>query len=997
MTGSHAFFSKVCLVSAITVVSSLLIPQSPVMAVPNGTIACSISGSFTVSSNVVTTNTSCTGRAEIPSGVTEIANDAFLSAAGLTSAFVPNTVTRIGTQAFQLSGLTTIDFESGSTLTTIASAAFQNIPLTSIVIPDSVTEIGNYQFWVSNSLTSVVLPKNLSVLRQYVFGNMASLNSVTIPIGLASMEANAFAAVASLTSYTYCGLRLSSTVLTAGGLGSKTRNCVAPQIALSRTTEDVSPNTAIAGYALTSPNNFGGGVVDYSISPNISTTPGLTFDTATGLISGTPTTVAAAQTYTISANNFASPSGTATYTITVSSATPPPSVPVPAPMQRSQVRAITPDSALAGKATPIVITGSFFERIENIAINGEFLPSGSWSQSTDSISLTMPKGAPGTYSITLYNGSEPLLAVPQFTYKGPADLVWSLQKAPNKNAWNSITFGNGTFVAVGPATNGDGVMRSTDGKNWIASTGVPNNNWSSVTYGNGIFVAVATSGTGNRAMWSKDGATWTTSASFPDLNWGMVKYGNGVFVAVVRGQLRIPTAILYSTDGVTWKSPDIKISGIVIPGQSVTSLNYANGMFIITGTPGRSALGWLPLLMVSQDGINWSWSGANIGTSTEVAFQTFGCETHIAISSITGFINAAKNPLRWVRADYPTNPFGSARKTLNAGTFAGSLFLTVGNGTSTLSNNAIYWREQVLKSSNNWSSVVYGNGVFVAVAFAGADERVMTTPFNPISLSRNDETITLGSPIAGTTPQFDGCTVPKYSISPSISGSGLNFDATTGRLSGTPTSANATTYSISLDDGSDMSAAATYKLTVTAPTGQSTNVENSSSGSSTSQGASAPSTSTGPATDSSTNASGSVNTPSVGESSTATLETSTEAPTVATPVDSTTTQSNLPLTFKVYFDMASHKLIGVNLQKAREFAAIISELGEKVSVSVIGYAQPTPVGESTDGALSARRATYVAQLLKKLGVSAEIASKGAGRAKANIPSSRYVEITVTTE
>jgi outer membrane protein OmpA-like peptidoglycan-associated protein len=860
-----------------------------------------------------------------------------------------------------------------------------------------VTELGNYQFWVSNSLTSVVLPKNLTVLRQYVFGNMASLNSVTIPIGLGSIEANAFAAVPSLTSYTYCGSKLSSANLSTGGLGSKTRNCIAPQIALSRTTENVSANTAVSGYTVTSPNSFGGGVVDYSISPNISTTPGLSFDTATGLISGTPTTVAAAQTYTISANNFASPSGTATYTITVSSATPPPSIPVPAPVQRSQVRAITPDSALAGKATPIVISGRFLERIENISINGELLSPGSWSQDAESISLTIPKGAPGTYSIALYNGSEPLLTVPKFTYKGPTDLMWSLQKAPNKNAWNSIAFGNGTFVAVGPSTNGDGVMRSTDGKNWIASNGVPNNNWSSVTYGNGIFVAVATTGVGNRAMWSKDGATWTTSASFPDLNWGMVKYGNGVFVAVVKGQLRIPTAILYSTDGVTWKSPDIKISGIVIPGQSVTSLNYANGMFIITGTPGRSALGWLPLLMVSQDGINWSWNGANIGTSTEVAFQTYGCETHIAISGITGFINSAKNPLRWVRADYPANPFAGARKTLNAGTFAGSLFLTVGNGTSTLSNNALYWREQVLRSSNNWSSVVYGNGVFVAVANVGADERVMSAPFSPISLSRTDETITLGSSIAGTTPQFDGCTIPKYSIAPSISGSGLSFDSTTGRLSGTPTSAAATTYTISLEDGSDVPAFASYKLTVTAPAGQSANAENSNSESSTSQGASAPSASTGPAKDSSSNTSGSAITPSVGESSTATSESKVEAITVAKPIESPTVQSNLPLTFKVYFDMASHKLIGVNHQRAREFAAIISELGEKVSVSVIGYAQPTPLGESTDGALSARRATYVAQLLKKLGVSAEIASKGAGRAKANIPSSRYVEITVTTE
>ena len=54
----------------------------------------------------------------------------------------------------------------------------------------------------------------------------------------------------------------------------------------------------------------------------------------------------------------------------------------------------------------------------------------------------------------------------------------------------------------------------------------------SVTYGNGLFVAVANSGT-HQAMTSPDGVTWTApKAILTALNWDGIAYGNGPFVAV---------------------------------------------------------------------------------------------------------------------------------------------------------------------------------------------------------------------------------------------------------------------------------------------------------------------------------------------------------------------------------------------------------------------------------------------------------------------------------
>jgi hypothetical protein len=75
-------------------------------------------------------------------------------------------------------------------------------------------------------------------------------------------------------------------------------------------------------------------------------------------------------------------------------------------------------------------------------------------------------------------------------------------------------------------------MTSDDGINWTARTSAADNGWQSVTYGNGLFVAVANNGIGNRVMTSTDGITWRSRTSAADNNWREITYGNGIFVAV---------------------------------------------------------------------------------------------------------------------------------------------------------------------------------------------------------------------------------------------------------------------------------------------------------------------------------------------------------------------------------------------------------------------------------------------------------------------------------
>jgi hypothetical protein len=102
-------------------------------------------------------------------------------------------------------------------------------------------------------------------------------------------------AVAALTSYTV-------TANNSGGSTSFTLEITVNDIAPSALSYD-SPNVFTRGTTITalSPSVSGGAVVSYSISPALPS--GLSFDTTTGVISGTPTAIAVLTSYTVTATN----------------------------------------------------------------------------------------------------------------------------------------------------------------------------------------------------------------------------------------------------------------------------------------------------------------------------------------------------------------------------------------------------------------------------------------------------------------------------------------------------------------------------------------------------------------------------------------------------------------------------------------------------------------------------------------------------------------------
>jgi hypothetical protein len=214
----------------------------------------------------------------------------------------------------------------------------------------------------------------------------------------------------------------------------------------------------------------------------------------------------------------------------------------------------------------------------------------------------------------------------------PDGITWTSRTSAVDNNWQSVTYGNGLFVAVASSGIGNRVMTSSDGITWTSRTSAVDNNWQSVTYGNGLFVAVASSGIGNRVMTSPDGINWTSRTSAVDNDWLSVTYDSGLFVAVAA--TGVGNRVMTSYDGITWTSQN---SAADNNWQSVT---YGNGLFVavsaINGTGNR--------VMTSSDGITWTsrtsaadntWWSVTYGNGLFVAVAINGTGKGVMTSSFS--------------------------------------------------------------------------------------------------------------------------------------------------------------------------------------------------------------------------------------------------------------------------------------------------------------------------------------------------------------------------
>lgn len=77
-------------------------------------------------------------------------------------------------------------------ITKIANGVFAEAPVTKVILPDSVTEIGQNLFSSSETLEDVKLPSNLTSLKPFTFAGCSSLRRITMPDNITSFPEGLF-------------------------------------------------------------------------------------------------------------------------------------------------------------------------------------------------------------------------------------------------------------------------------------------------------------------------------------------------------------------------------------------------------------------------------------------------------------------------------------------------------------------------------------------------------------------------------------------------------------------------------------------------------------------------------------------------------------------------------------------------------------------------------------------------------------------------------------
>ena len=166
----------------------------------------------------------------IPNSVTNIGDSAFYGCRSLTSINIPNSVTNIGEWAFYgCKSLTNIIIPSsvvnmdgnpfrgwnGDLYNESKAFVYERQVLfnkdkttliayrskdTNYIIPNSVTNIGNYAFYECKSLTNINIPNSVTNIGDYAFDNCCKLTSINIPNSVTNIGNRAFSGCSSLTS-----------------------------------------------------------------------------------------------------------------------------------------------------------------------------------------------------------------------------------------------------------------------------------------------------------------------------------------------------------------------------------------------------------------------------------------------------------------------------------------------------------------------------------------------------------------------------------------------------------------------------------------------------------------------------------------------------------------------------------------------------------------------------------------------------------------------------
>ena len=513
--------------------------------------------------------------------------------------------------------------------------------------------------------------------------------------------------------------------------------------------------TAVVGiYVDISATNTGGVADLYSIAPAIANN--LSFSTATGVISGTPTAVTVA-TYTVTASNVTGIS-TATIEITVNPATP--SIELSAATVNAELDiAITNITVINNGGTPT-----------SYAISDTLSAGLSFSTTTGTISGTPSATASATiYTVTATNitGTDSAtveISVSQITSKPSIANIEDAQTYYAGVMISPIEFTNTGGETQGCATSNSGLPAGLTvalSANSCAISGMPIVISAATTY-----TITATNSQGS------DTATINISVTFATPS---ISVSTTTVVASVATAI---TAITVSNDGGT---ATYSISPTLSEG-----LSFSTETGTISGTP--SAIATLQVYTITASNVTNSDS-ATLSITVNIEAPNISLST----TTITASAGSAISDIT------VTNSGGDATYSILPA-IANNLSFDTTDGT--ISGTP----------ANAATNVVY---TVTATNATNSDSATLSITVNPqapiIAFSPATITTVVGIYVDISATNTGGI-ADLYSIVPAI-GNGLSFNAATGVISGTPTAITVATYTVTASNVSGTDSA-TIKITV---------------------------------------------------------------------------------------------------------------------------------------------------------------------------------------